>query len=72
MAGLNVNAMMDYLRDSILFLTLLPLASCRAYQVSYEYNLKAIAENPDVRIVMPADVASYREYMDIQLDRAGC
>jgi tetratricopeptide (TPR) repeat protein len=48
------------------------LAECRAYQVSYEYNLKAVAENPDVRIVMPADVASYREYMDIQLDRAGC
>jgi len=47
-------------------------AQCEPYSKSLQYNLKHLQKKPGAKISLPEGVSSYREYIEIHLQRAGC
>ena len=47
-------------------------AECEPYAKSLEFHLRHIKTNPDANVALPTGFSSYKEYVRVQQERAGC
>jgi tetratricopeptide (TPR) repeat protein len=47
-------------------------SECEPYAKSLEFYLKNIETNPDANVALPPGFSSYKEYIRVQQERAGC
>ena len=47
-------------------------SECEPYAKSLEFYLKNIETNPGAKVALPPGFSSYKEYIRVQQERAGC